>query len=429
MHRRLFTFIMIVSIYMSATPVFAQSQPVLLDLKSASQLALTSNPQLGSAGAMVEISKAGINKAKSAQHPTVGAESTYSYLSKETMFGPTSIWAHNTVINRIGAQQTIYSGGQIEANVNRAQLGYLASTYSVNAAKADVLAGVGIAYFRARQAKETIDIAQASIKSLEASHDAAKKMNESGIVTKSDVLRAQVALTTAQDSLIASKNNYNVAIAALRAAIGLSSETKIDLSEEANDTAPNAASEAIAAERPEISAGNAYIEASQQAKIAAEAGKKPVVAVSADFFNQPSGAQFPRLSNTLMIGVAVKFNAFDGGLTRASIEEADATVIRARQDLESQKRRVELEQTAAKLDLDSANARVQTTVSQVQLAEEIVRVLQAGYKEGITPLTDVLSAESALTAARVNRLAAIYDVKIAQVNLLRAFGQTDVLVR
>ena len=64
-----------------------------------------------------------------------------------------------------------------------------------------------------------------------------------------------------------------------------------------------------------------------------------------------------------------------------------------------------------------------------KLAEEIVRVLQAGYKEGITPLTDVLSAESALTIARVNRLTALYDVKIAQINLLRAYGQTDILIR
>jgi len=415
--------------YMSIIPAVADAQPVLLDLRSASQLALTSNPQLGSAGASVEISKAGINKAKSALHPTVGAESSYSYLSKETMFGPTSIWAHNTVINRIGAQKTIYSGGQIEANINRAQQGYLAATHTVSATKADVLAGVGIAYFRARQAKESIDIAQASIKSLEASLDAATKMHDSGVVTNSDVLRAQVALTTAKDNLIVSNNNYNVAIAALRSAIGLPEDTQIDLAADAVDTMPDAASEAIAAQRPEISAGNAYIEASQQTKKAAEAGKKPMVAVSADFFNQPSGAQFPRLSNTLMVGVAVKFNAFDGGLTQASIEEADASIKRARQDLESQKRRIELEQSAAKLDLDSANSRVQTTASQVQLAEEIVRVLQAGYKEGITPLTDVLSAETALTGARVNRLAALYDVKIAQVNLLRAYGQTDILVR
>jgi len=413
---------------MSLLATAGNSQPVSLDLKSATQLAITSNPQLGSAGASVEISKAGIEKARSAFSPTVGLESGYSYMSKETMFGSTAVWGQNTVVNKLVVQKTVYSGGQIEANMNRAQLGYKAATQSVNATKADVLADVGRAYFRARQAKETIDIAQASIRSLEASLDAATKMHDSGVVTNSDVLRAQVALTAARDNLIVSNNNYNVAIAALRSAIGLPADTQINLVTDATDTAPDAASAAIAVVRPEISAGNAYIEASQQAKKAAEAGKKPIVAVSADYYNQPSGAQFPRLSNTLLVGVAVKFNAFDGGLTRASIEEADASVKRARQDLESQKRRIELEQTAAKLDLDSANARVQTTASQVQLAEEIIRVLQAGYKEGITPLTDVLSAESALTAARVNRLAALYDVKIAQVNLLRAYGQTDMLV-
>jgi outer membrane protein len=406
----------------------AEQQPVVLDLQSASRMALRTSPRIGGAGASADMSRAEIGKAESALYPSVGAESGYTYLTKPTFFGGTPVLETNTVISRLAASQTIYSGGQIQANLNRARQGYLAAAHGARAMQADVLTNVGTAYFRARQAKETIDVASASVSSLEASYDAAKKLHESGVVTNSDVLRAQVALVSARDDLIASTNNYNVALAALRTAIGLSQDVRIELATGASDTAPDAASAAAPAQRPEVAAASASVQAAEAGTKAARAGKLPTVALSADYFSEPVGAQFPRLTNTVMAGVLIRFNAFDGGLTRANISEADAARRKASQDLESEKRRVELEQQAAKLDLDSACARVETTATQVQSAEESLRSLQAGYKEGMTPLTDVLSAQSALTAARVSRLAALYDVRIAQVNLLRAYGQTDVLI-
>lgn len=413
----------------SVIAAVAQEQPIVLDLKSASQLALTTSPQIGSAGALADMSKAEVGKAKSALYPSVGAESSYSYLSKPTFFGTTPVLEKNTVINRIAAQQTVYSGGQIQAGLNRARHGYVAASQGARATRAEVLTGVGTAYFRARQAKETIEVANASVKSLEASYDAAKKLHDSGVVTNSDVLRAQVALTSARSDSITATNDYNVALAALRTAIGLPQSAHIDLAADATDTAPDAASLAAPVERPEIAAGSASIQAAEAGKKAARAGRLPVVALSADYFNEPKGAQFPRLTNTVMASVMIKLNVFDGGLTRASIDEADAASRKAQQDFKIEERQVELEQQAAKLNLDSASARVETTATQVESAEESLRALQAGYKEGMTPLTDVLSAQTALATARMNRLTALYDVKIAQISLLRAYGQTDVLVR
>lgn len=419
----------IAGVALASAGLAADTQPLVLDLKAASQLALRANSQLGSAGASAEMFKAGVGRAKSALYPTVGAESNYSYLTKETIFGNTPVLEQNTEANRLGVQQTVYSGGAVQAGVNRAQQSYLAASHATQATKADVLTNVAAAYFRARQAAETIDVAQASAKSLEASYDAAQKLHESGVVTNSDVLRAQVALTSAKSGLIAATNGHQVALAALRTAIGLPQDCAIELDPTAADTAPDFATKAAPALRPEIAAGTASVQAADAARKAASAGKKPTVALVADYYNQPVGAQFPRLTNTVMAGVLIKFNVFDGGLTRANMSEADAAARKARQDLETEKRQVELEQQTAKLDLDSARANVETTASQVQSAEESLRALQAGYKEGITPLTDVLSAEAALTSARVSRLAALYNVKIAQVSLLRAYGQTDALIR
>lgn len=412
-----------------STVVGAEQNALVLDLRSATQLALRTSPQLGSAAASSDVAKAQIGKAKSAMYPNVVLESGYNYLSEPTLFGTTPILETNTQNNRIALQQTIYSGGSVQANVARTRYGYAAASQGAKAAEADLISNVGAAYFRARQAEETVSVAEANVNSLKASYDAAQKLHESGVVTKSDVLRAEVALASANNDLISAVNNHNVALAALRTAIGLPHDARIELARQPNDSAPETASSVSPAPRPEIAAAAASLEAAGAAAKAARAGKLPTVALTADFFNEPVGAQFPRLTNTVMAGVMVRFNALDGGLTRANIDEADAARRKAAKDLEAEQRHVELEQQAAKLNLDSATARVETTATQVRSAEESLRSLQAGYLEGITPLTDVLSAQTALTAARVSRLAALYDVKIAQVNLLRAYGQADVLAR
>ncbi len=411
------------------TGVAANTEPLVLDLKSASQLAIKTSPQLGSAEAAVDVYRAGVGKAKSALRPTVSLQSGYSYLSNDTVFGTTPIWKHNTLINTIGVQQIVFSGGKLQAGVSGARFALDAASSQKKAAQAEVLAGVATAYFRARQASEGIGVAEDSVKSLQAGYDAATKLRDAGLVTRTDVLRAEVALASAKASLIAAKNDHGLALAALKTAIGLGQDAEVDLAANAVDSSPDAADSAAPSQRPEIDARTASVLAADAAGQAARADTKPMVAVSADFQNEPEGSGFPRQSNTLLVGVVVKYNVFDGGLTRSSVAQAKAASEQARQDLESEKQQVELQQRSAVMSLGSAKARVEATASQVQSAEESLRALQVGYKEGLTPLTDVLSAESALTSARAARISALYDVKIAQVNLLRAYGLTDVLAQ
>lgn len=405
----------------------AETNYTALDLRSAAQLALKHNPMISGADAAADINKAGLDKAKSALRPTLGAEASYSYLSRETLFGNVPIMEHDTQANRLAAEQLVYSGGAVQAGIKQAKQGYAAANYGADAVRADVLTNVAISYFRAKQAAEAVGVAQASEKALAAGYDAAAKLHESGVVTNSDVLRAKVAVTSAAASVITAKNNYEVAKAALRTAIGLGQSQAIDINTTAADAELNITQDKDI--RPEVAAGEAIVQAADAGKAAAKAARQPGVMLFADFYNQPVGAQFPRLTNTVMAGVMVKLNIFDGGLTRAGIDEADAVSRKAREDLDARKRQVELEQQTAELNLNSAKARVETTATQVQSAEESLRSLEIGYREGIASLTDVLSAEAALTSARVTRLAALYDVKIAQISLLRAFGQTGELAK
>jgi TolC family type I secretion outer membrane protein len=405
----------------------SNTECVVLDLASASRMAMQKNPQLAGAYASADVIRASIDRAKSAGMPTLYLESNYAYVNEATFFGTTPVLENSTLDNRIGVQQLIYSGGKVQAGVSQAKHGYSAARESAAAAGEDVVTRVAEAYFRARQAREGIATAQSSVKSLESSREDAQKLHDAGVVTKSDVLRAEVALTTAKEGLIDANNRFNLALAWLKTSIGLPQNAQIDIPQAPCDVVPSLPT--LSSEnRAEIRAAQARVKVAEASKRAAQAGNLPTVALAANFLNEPAGSQFPRKSNTVMAGVVVKFNVFDGGLTSADIDGADAAIRRAQQNLISTMQSVELQVETARLNLDSAQAKVTTTETQIQSAEESLRTLNVGYTEGITPLTDVLTAESALTQTRFSRLAALYDVKIAEVKLLRAVGQTQMLV-
>ena len=89
-----------------------------------------------------------------------------------------------------------------------------------------------------------------------------------------------------------------------------------------------------------------------------------------------------------MVGVQVKFNVFDGGQTKADIDAAQASIAKANTDLESVCQTTEFQLEAARLAVDSAKARVETLSTQVKSAEESLRVMETGYREGINVLSE-----------------------------------------
>jgi outer membrane protein TolC len=292
----------------------------------------------------------------------------------------------------------------------------------------EVVTNAAIAYLRALEARDAMEVAQSSVRALESSHDAAEKLFESGVVTRADVLRAEVALTTAKSQLIAAANGYGTALAALKTAIGLAQSESIELKAEAGASAFTGTESLPVKQRPEVHAAAFGVKAADAQLRAAKGARAPSVGLMMDFENIPVGAQFPRLTNTLMVGLQIKLNVFDGGRTRADIDEARASTTKAKADLDAVNQAAEFQLEAAKLSVTSAKARVETLGTQVRSAEESFRVVETGYREGINVINDVLSVESSLTGARVAKLAADYDLRVAQLNLLLAAGQTDRLV-
>jgi outer membrane protein TolC len=125
------------------------------------------------------------------------------------------------------------------------------------------------------------------------------------------------------------------------------------------------------------------------------------------------------------VGVKIKVPIFDGFRRHRK-----ADLLR----LEGQKLETDRTQLAGAKDLEYRQTRDQyqnalrllkTQEENVGLAREIADKLILQYKEGVTPLTDVLNAQTLLSEAETNYWQQVFTYKLAVLNLLKASGRLE----
>jgi outer membrane protein TolC len=123
-----------------------------------------------------------------------------------------------------------------------------------------------------------------------------------------------------------------------------------------------------------------------------------------------------------MFGAGLEWNLFDGNRTRASVAEAKAQSAAAQASLRQYQSAVRLEVKQAQAMLDAAFERLKVTEAGVAQSEESLRILRNRYQNGLATVTDLLRAQVAVSDARMRRLQAIHDQRLAAVEIQRAAG-------
>jgi outer membrane protein TolC len=127
-------------------------------------------------------------------------------------------------------------------------------------------------------------------------------------------------------------------------------------------------------------------------------------------------------STDYAVGASVTFNVLDFG-RNARIKQAQATESLADAEHARLADQIRFEVVRAYQQFVSAQARLEVAARAVNQATETLRIVQDRHQEGLTTITEVLRAETALVRARLNMLAARYDVYVGYAQVLLASGR------
>ncbi|HYO27148.1 MAG TPA: TolC family protein, partial [Azonexus sp.] len=250
-----------------------------------------------------------------------------------------------------------------------------------------------------------------------------------GVATPADRLLAQTALSQATLNRIKAEGEARNALGTLANAMGFKAGQPLTLAPPPAVLPDAAFSQEIAAliaaaevRRPDLKAAEAQVKAAQAGVDLAQAQGRPTVSLSAG----PTWVEADRVAgNGGIVGVTVNLPLFTGFSTIYKVRAADAQVDIKEAQRDRLRNQVALDVWRAYQSLTTATQSLKTTADLVASAEQSERVALGRYKAGVGTVLDLLTAQSALAAARLQRIQAALDWFVYRATLAQAVGALD----
>ena len=410
------------------TPAPAKA-PTEITLDQAVNMALTNNPIGKIAVYEFEAAKGALTAARSYRWPTLSATHrdswTWAGEKANQRNGVPNNYVSDYFSNSVSASWTLWSGNRVESQISQAKLSLDASRWEIAAARQELKYSATDAYFKFMAARDAVRLATESVERLERYLQDVKLQFEVGVVAKVDVLRSEVELAKAKQTLIEAKNAYDVTMANLNTIIGLPLTTELkvagDLSYEKYDQALAACMDTALRQRPEIFQATDAAKIAQEAITIARSGYLPTV--SASYQAGWNDSKFAGTNNyNWTVYLTTNWNFMDSGLTAGKLKQASEGFKKAKEQLQQTVDAVRLDVQSTYLTLKSAEQSIATSSAAVGLAEEDYKIKVIRYQAGVGTNLDVLDAQVALTTAKNNFLQAMYSYNNYRSKLDKAMG-------
>lgn len=424
-------------------PLAALAQKRPLSLEEAVAAGLEASPGLHASRMKVESTAAKSREIEAGRLPSFKFGGGYTRLSEVPPFevtlpiSPNPIVVSQNYFNnfnlRLGVQQPLFTGFRLQAGAESARMLEKSAGQDLEKDRAEFIFAVKNAYWGLARAREFEKIVEENIRQVEEHLKDVRAFFAQGLLTKNEVLRAELELSNTELLRLDTRNAAEVALTSLDNLIGLPLDTDVDLTTSAESQASRLPAvedpsiEAALADRPELKSADFRIRASELGVKTARAGFYPQVFLSGNYYYLRPNPRFmparDKFNGTWDVGISVSFDIWNWGQTKSQTEQAKAQLAQARDARKLLEDQAVLEVTQCRLTLARANEKVRVAGQAVGQAEENLRMTRERFKQGVALNTEVLDADVALLQARMNRTQAAIDLVLAQARLEKALGR------
>lgn len=331
---------------------------------------------------------------------------------------------------------TVFQFGKRLARHDQAVLRWDIARLQTERARQSVGYDVSVRYTEVLEAYATLAVAERTVERAgEVLRDAAN-LEKRGVLTREDVLRAEVQLADARQAQTSARSGVTIAHASLNRAIGITVGLPTRVTEAALPVAGLPPSnppgppdfkpgleeclELAVRNRPELVVVQKSIQASARGVDAARADYLPTFGTRAtgsvvDGVDVQNAAVFNA-------GIFMKWDLYTGGRRLGVIEAAESDVRAAVAEAQQICDTIAFEVHVAFANIVDARERIVQTRAAVEQARETLRLVRNRYDRGDAKPTDVVDAQTALTRAEQNANNARYAYLIALARMEFATG-------
>jgi len=319
----------------------------------------------------------------------------------------------------LGVDQTIYDFGRAAGRLASTSALTRSAALSYAAVEQDLLLQTISAYFRVLSAAALITAAEDEINQTKAHLRTAEALYEQGVVTRNDLLQAEIRLAASQQQMLARTGAKENAWLELNYLISRSPEARDDLV--AEPVAPLEPESEQVDQRPDLLSQSERIQSAQAAIQEAKGEFRP------EFFGH-LGADYVENSRVkeqtiYAATLGLRFTLYDGGAHSSRLSQAQENLRHERQRLENLTKRARRDQQTARNDALVASQQIGVAQATIQQAQENLRINQERYLEQVGTATEVLDAETLLTQARTSLIQSQFEYQVAVARVRHAAGR------
>lgn len=305
-----------------------------------------------------------LEAARSSRLPGVSLEAGYTALDQTPAFRADLLGQQlqmpmaqqESAAYKAMATLPLYTGGRIERGIDAAAAGLEAARLGETADVQNLRLRVADAYVNVLRAGRMLRVAESHVESLAAHARDVENLHEQGMVARSDLLSARVALADARQKALQAANALDLARAAYNRLLGRPLEQAVRLDELALGGQASLArlTERALVQRSELAALARQIEGLRHQAAAVRGENRPQLALSGGYGYQQNRYQVHE--GQWMVILGARWNVFDGGVIShraGAVEHQAAALTEQREDIASM---IGLQVRQAWLDVEEAGS-------------------------------------------------------------------------
>jgi outer membrane protein TolC len=406
----------------------ANPGPTLLTLSMCIETALKKNPSIIASGYTVEVNRSRVGEARSGYYPQLSASAAYTRVNPVpgTATAIAGSQEFDQYTSSVSLNQNIFDFGKTSSQVDISKYNLEASRGDLDSTQDAIILNVKQAYYGVLQARRNRDVATDVIKQFQLHLDQARGFYDVGTKARIDVIKAEVDLSNAKLSLINAENAFKIAWVTLKNAMGVPDapehtytiEDKLSF-QQYTITQDEAAARAFE-NRSDLKSVAAQRQAAETNISFARSGYYPILSGNANY--SWTGERTTEMDHGWSAGVVLTVPLFSGFLTSHQVAEAKSNLYVLKANEESLRQQIVFEVRQAYLNLQAAEASIETAGLAAEQAKENLDLANGRYAAGVGSPIEVSDAFATYVAAQANYTGALSNYKIAQANIEKAMG-------
>jgi outer membrane protein len=401
-----------------------------LGLADVVDLALCNNPQTREAWASARVQAGLVGVAQAPYLPalnaTLGSSRNRSQIEDQN--------TNKRTLNSASATLSwlLYDFGVREATLESTRQLLAAAVATQDTTRQAVFLAALQSFYQVHALQAALDAAQLSEKAARESLAAAEARYRAGSATPADRLQAQTALSQATLTRIRVDGELKNARGGLANVIGLDASRPVALAPLGAMSPPQdfernieTLIEEARQRRPDLSAAESQLRAARASVDAIRAAHLPSISLQATPTWQDSSGLTTHSSS---IGVAVSIPLFSGFSQTYKVRTAEAQADLRAAQRDRLQLQVALDVWKSYQNLTTATQSMRTTADLLASAEQSEQVALGRYRAGVGNILDLLAAQSALAAARQQRVQSAFDWNVSRATLAQSVGVLDAAV-